>query len=67
MNNFGTKKEEILDYIMKIYPKFDDGNTNMPCPRCGAPLYVSKYGEWKQSGIIYCKTNDCLSITFRGL
>ena len=67
MNEFGSKEKEVIDYIMKVYEKFDDGNTNMPCPLCGTPLYISTYGEWKQSGIICCKTSDCLRITFRGL
>ena len=62
----GTKltKEEIE--VLKKADKelFEKNKTNVVCPRCGNEIAVE---EKRNSYTVYCKTENCISITFRGI
>ena len=38
--------------------------TDVICPVCNEKLFVSRYGD---SHRIYCETDSCVDVTFRGL
>lgn len=41
-----------------------NGNTNLKCPRCGNNIIVEIIGN---SYSVRCKSNNCISLDYRGI
>ena len=54
-----------VDYIDKVDEDFaKNGNTDLPCPRCGGKLILEDHGS---AHVIRCEKDNCIRVSYKGL